>query len=84
MKLFLNVCFLTTSVIFFSACHQSTVDKSTLNLQPTGQAWGALYQRRAAEYKALAFQAYNIAQLRLDQQLKFKSKKALGYYYGYR
>src|ERR1700722_12518665 len=46
-------------------------------LQPTGQAWGALYQQRAAEYKALAFQAYNIAQFRLDQELKLKSKKPL-------
>jgi len=73
----LSACFFTISAIFLNGCHQSSVNKSGLYLQPAGQAWGALYQQRAAEYKALAFQAYNIAQLRLDQQLKLKSKKPL-------
>jgi 5'-nucleotidase (lipoprotein e(P4) family) len=77
MKYILSVYFFAISAIFLSACHQSPVGQSGLNLQPAGQAWGALYQQRAAEYKALAFQAYNIAQLRLDQQLKLKPNKPL-------
>jgi len=77
MRYFLSVCGLAISAILFSACHQPSDNKSNLNLQPAGEAWGALYQQRAAEYKALAFQAYNIAQLRLDQQLKIKSKNPL-------
>ncbi|MFT3980726.1 MAG: 5'-nucleotidase, lipoprotein e(P4) family [Ferruginibacter sp.] len=34
-----------------------------------GKLFTALFQQKAAEYKALCFQAYNIAQLRLDQAL---------------
>lgn len=32
-----------------------------------GPAWGDLWQQRAAEYKALCFQAYNLAKMRLDE-----------------
>ena len=32
-----------------------------------GKLFATFYQQRAAEYKALCFQAFNIAQLRLDQ-----------------
>jgi 5'-nucleotidase (lipoprotein e(P4) family) len=35
-------------------------------LLPYGPAWAALWQQRAAEYRALCFQAYNTAALRLD------------------
>lgn len=35
-----------------------------------GAAWAALWQQQAAEYKALCFQAYNTAALRLDQYLQ--------------
>lgn len=42
---------------------------STTVLQPYGPAWAALWQQKAAEYKALCFQAYNIARMRLDESL---------------
>jgi len=70
-------------VLFFAlmlivvACNTTTTAKSPLALQPAGEAWGALYQQQAAEYKALCFQAYNIARLRLDQRLSVRSKKPL-------
>ncbi|WP_347160384.1 5'-nucleotidase, lipoprotein e(P4) family [Pontibacter chitinilyticus] len=35
-----------------------------------GKLWSSLWQQRAAEYKALCFQAYNIARLRLDLALQ--------------
>lgn len=35
-----------------------------------GPVWGTLYQQKAAEYKALTFQAYNIARERLDTYLQ--------------
>lgn len=38
-------------------------------LVPNGPAWAALWQQRSAEYKALCFQAYNIAKERLDSYL---------------
>ena len=63
---------------FFSACDNDKMAANPqLGLQPAGEAWGALYQQRAAEYKALCFQAYNIARLRLDQQLQVRSKTPL-------
>jgi 5'-nucleotidase (lipoprotein e(P4) family) len=35
-----------------------------------GKLWASLYQQRAAEYKALCLQAYNIARLRVDQAVQ--------------
>lgn len=42
---------------------------SASNLVADGKLFTALFQQKAAEYKALCFQAYNIARLRLDQSL---------------
>lgn len=47
----------------------------TSNLVNAGKAWAALYQQRAAEYKALCFQAYNIAKERIDMAVKKHEKK---------
>ena len=44
---------------------QSPVAKAQLTTY--GPAWVALWQQRAAEYKALCFQAYNMARLRMDE-----------------
>lgn len=70
---------LVTLVIM--SCHQAHDHQinqhAQLEMQPAGEAWGALYQQRSAEYKALCFQAYNMARLRLSEQLKVKSKKPL-------
>ncbi|MEO6151031.1 MAG: HAD family acid phosphatase, partial [Mucilaginibacter sp.] len=43
----------------------------------SGKAWALLYQQRAAEYRAVCFQAYNLARLRLDAALKIRGKKPL-------
>ncbi|GAB3934528.1 5'-nucleotidase, lipoprotein e(P4) family [Mucilaginibacter myungsuensis] len=51
-------------------------DKS-LSTVNAGKAWAAIYQQRSAEYKALCFQAYNIAKFRLDEAIKHKGKKPL-------
>lgn len=59
---------------FFLAAHAQNVPLSTAN---AGKLWSSLYQQRAAEYKALCFQAYNVAKLRLDEALRHKSKKPL-------
>jgi 5'-nucleotidase (lipoprotein e(P4) family) len=47
----------------------------TGNLVNAGKVWAALYQQRAAEYKALCFQAYNIAKERIDIAVKKHEKK---------
>ncbi|GAB2973708.1 5'-nucleotidase, lipoprotein e(P4) family [Mucilaginibacter puniceus] len=43
----------------------------------SGKTWALLYQQRAAEYKALCFQAYNLAKMSLDAALKERHKKPL-------
>lgn len=45
------------------------------SLVPDGKLWSSLFQQKAAEYKALCLQAYNIAWLRLDEALKTPSDK---------
>jgi len=51
---------------------KQTTDTSLVN---AGKVWAALYQQRAAEYKALCFQAYNIARERIDEAVKKHGKK---------
>jgi len=43
---------------------------SPASIANSGKVWGSIYQQGAAEYKALCFQAYNIAKLRLDAAIK--------------
>ena len=45
------------------------------NIAVTGKLFTSLYQQHAAEYKALCFQAYNIARLRIDESLQQASSK---------
>ncbi|WP_093021648.1 5'-nucleotidase, lipoprotein e(P4) family [Pustulibacterium marinum] len=54
--------------------HKETTESS---LMVDGKLWSSAYQQNAAEYKALCFQAYNIAKLRLDQALQKDANKAL-------
>jgi 5'-nucleotidase (lipoprotein e(P4) family) len=55
----------------------SNAQNAPLSIANGGKVWSSLYQQRAAEYKALCFQAYNLARLRLDEALKHKGKKPL-------
>lgn len=73
MKKLLSLFFFT--VIFASATNAQ--DAGKLSVVNGGKVWALLYQQRAAEYKALCFQAYNLARLRLDEALKHKGKKPL-------
>jgi 5'-nucleotidase (lipoprotein e(P4) family) len=59
--------------LFITANAQDT----PLSIANGGKAWASLYQQRAAEYKALCFQAYNLAKLRLNEALKHKGKKPI-------
>ncbi len=40
-----------------------------------GKIWASAFQQRAAEYRALCYQAYNIARLRLDEIVKASPTK---------
>ena len=63
---------------FKSVNHKAKLIKQTTdtgNLVNAGKVWAALYQQRAAEYKALCFQAYNIARERVDEAVKKHHQK---------
>ena len=42
-----------------------------------GKLFGSVYQQKAAEYKALCIQAYNLAMMRLDQAIARERGKPL-------
>lgn len=49
--------------------------QNNLSIVNSGKTWAALYQRHAAEYRALCFQAYNIAAMRVREAVKKHSNK---------
>jgi 5'-nucleotidase (lipoprotein e(P4) family) len=55
--------------------HSSTYPSSANNIVADGKLWSSLFEQKAAEYKALCLQAYNIARLRLDAALQQPSSK---------
>src|SRR4051812_10396185 len=62
----------------FLFCGEAKAQQPALSsITNSGKAWALLYQQRAAEYKALCFQAYNLARLRLDEAIKHRGKKPL-------
>lgn len=64
------------AVIFANAAvviAQETVERADLGYQVAA----VIYMQKAAEYRALAYQAYNIARLRLDADLDKKNVKRL-------
>lgn len=58
-----------------SAGTQSVQPQTLVNLQY--QVGGTLYMQKAAEYRSLAYQAFNLARLRLDADLDKKNVKKL-------
>ncbi|WP_419802271.1 5'-nucleotidase, lipoprotein e(P4) family [Mucilaginibacter sp.] len=70
-------------ILLLSACslqkHQILPDKrsiATANpINTNGKIMANIWMQRSAEYKALCFQAYNLAQFRLDEALKTASAK---------
>ena len=67
---------LLLSILLFFFITANAQD-TQLSIANGGKVWASLYQQRAAEYKALCFQAYNLAKLRLNEALKHKGKKPL-------
>ncbi len=59
-------------VLLISACAstKNTTASNATSIANNGKAWASIWQQRAAEYKALCFQAYNIAKLRVDEAVK--------------
>jgi len=71
--------FVLTSLSLLIACtgpkQISSSNPATSALVVNGKLWSSVFQQKAAEYKALCIQAYNIARFRLDESLKQPSSK---------
>lgn len=67
--------FLLPSILL--AAISANAQQSSLPIANGGKAWSAAYQQRSAEYKALCFQAYNIAKMRIDEAVKHRKGKPL-------
>lgn len=67
-----KICFLV--IIATASCsapkNVTTKTTSESDLIANGKLFTALFHQQAAEYKALCFQAYNIARLQLDEAIK--------------
>jgi 5'-nucleotidase (lipoprotein e(P4) family) len=72
------ICFIA-AVMVLAACStpKHTVQAAGTSTVNNGKVWASLWQQRAAEYRALCFQAYNVAKLRLDEALKHPGSKPL-------
>lgn len=65
---------LLAGAMLIAAC--STPKKTqNLSLANGGKVWSSLWQQRSAEYKALCFQAYNLARLRLNEAIRTAGNK---------
>jgi len=65
-------------VFFIASCTPSgqLIQSTTLpnNISVTGKVFASFFQQRAAEYRALCFQAFNMARLRVDESLQNSGK----------
>jgi 5'-nucleotidase (lipoprotein e(P4) family) len=68
------VCLLTACE---SSKHSSGVAPFPGNLVEDGKLWSSVFEQKAAEYKALCIQAYNIARFRLQERVRQGNGKPL-------
>lgn len=72
--------FLTSCKVSINTLPQNSVTNSSQklnNISLNGKVYSALWQQNAGEFRALCYQAYNIAQMRIDENLKIPLKKPL-------
>ena len=68
---------LLTMLISCKSAQQTSTVSSSQNIAANGKLLASLYQQHAAEYRALCYQAYNIARIRLDEALLQPQSKPL-------
>jgi 5'-nucleotidase (lipoprotein e(P4) family) len=68
------------ALLVLSACtasRQSVTSVPASSVAVDGKLFTSIFQQKAAEYKALCFQAYNMARLRVDQAVPGTKPKAI-------
>jgi 5'-nucleotidase (lipoprotein e(P4) family) len=66
--------------LWVAACSprvQQTGSTASSGMVADGKLWSSLFQQKSAEYQALCLQAFNLAQLRVDQALQQSHSKPL-------
>jgi len=67
--------YIILSIVILGAFVVPQKTNSDVTITIAGKLFTSLYQQRAAEYKALCFQAYNIARMRVDESLQPSSSQ---------
>jgi 5'-nucleotidase (lipoprotein e(P4) family) len=70
MKQLYFVACISSLLIACAGPQKVSTSSSPGSLAADGKLWSSLFQQKAAEYKALCLQAYNIARFRLEEALK--------------
>ena len=65
---------LSAIAVLLSAC-MAPKKAEYISKANSGKVWSSLWQQRSAEYRALCFQAYNLARLRLNETIRNESNK---------
>src|SRR3954462_15770597 len=65
---------LLAGLLLLNACSAPRKTES-MSIANGGKVWSSLWQQRSAEYKALCFQAYNLARLRLNETIRSEGNK---------
>ncbi|MDT3402778.1 5'-nucleotidase, lipoprotein e(P4) family [Mucilaginibacter terrae] len=77
MKRLLSIIIILIALLEACTTTKSTIQTSSTSTVNNGKVWASLWQQRAAEYRALCFQAYNTAKFRLDEALKQSNGRPL-------
>ena len=56
---------------------ETNSNQTPKNISLNGKVFSALWQQNSGEFRALCYQAYNLAQLRIDENVRTNSKKPL-------
>jgi 5'-nucleotidase (lipoprotein e(P4) family) len=76
--LFMKYGLLLPAFLLIISCNttkQARVTPQPGQLLIDGKLWSSIFQQRAAEYKALCIQAFNIARMRIDEILKERAQQ---------
>lgn len=75
-KIFLILLVFTASCTIAPRISVSNTNTAGSNVVTDGKLFATAYQQRAAEYRALCYQAFNIAHQRVDEIILTKTEKA--------
>ncbi|MGS0748449.1 5'-nucleotidase, lipoprotein e(P4) family [Halpernia sp. GG3] len=68
---------MTSCKISINTLPETNSNQTPNNISLNGKVFSALWQQNSGEFRALCYQAYNLAQLRIDENVRTNSKKPL-------